>query len=210
MWDGALSGRWTGPDRVLELAGIAGWSSDGGSSPFRGLTGDGNFWVKPLNNTQSPHVTINEFVIARLGQLVGAPVCEVQVIRIRPELVGQPFCAARQLEEGLACGSRDVPYVNPKRSLEHRPEDDNRRRHAGVYALYDWCWGADDQWLYESVRENRLHSHDHGHFLPGGPDWTIPQLESCVDEPHQLAGDPSGLDVDALDRYADGTVRTSV
>lgn len=139
-----------------------------------------------------------------MGRLIEAPVCEVRLVDLGADMVGEEFSPGRFLEEGLASGSRDVRNVNPLRSFEHRQDDDNRRRHAGVFALYDWCWGEDDQWLYDWSDSYRLFSHDHGHFLPGGgPDWTIADLERTVDEAHRLGQDPDGLDATALDQYAD-------
>lgn len=50
-------------------------------------------------------------------------------------------------------------------------------------ALTDWCWGGDPQWLYQASDDNRIWSHDHGHYLPGGPDWRIELLETSVGQP---------------------------
>ncbi|WP_433803394.1 hypothetical protein [Actinomycetospora sp. CA-084318] len=202
-WTGTLGPEVRLDADALPLRAIAGFSSDGSAGAFRGLTDEGDFWVKPLNNGQSPRVPVNEYIVGRLGLLVGAPVCEVQLVEVGPDFAAQEFAPGRFLEAGLASGSRDVPNVNPLRTFEHRQDDDNRRRHAGVYALYDWCWGDDDQWLYDWSDGYRLHSHDHAFFLPGpGADWTIEDLERCADQPHQLSADPVGLDVDAVRGYA--------
>jgi hypothetical protein len=81
------------------------------------------------------------------GALIDAPVCEVAVIEIPPELEGAEFRPGFALQPGLASGSRHVEGVLEHRNLVHLEDDDNRARHAGVFALYDWCWGADDQWF---------------------------------------------------------------
>jgi hypothetical protein len=73
-----------------------------------------------------------------------------------------------RLAEGYGSASLEVGDVVEVRSLQHRSEDDNARRHVGVYALYDWCWGADDQWLYQGGTRNTIFSHDHGSYLWGG------------------------------------------
>lgn len=68
----------------------------------------------------------------------------------------------------------------------------------GVCALYDWCWGADDQWLYCETDDRKLYSHDHGHFLPGGPDWSEATLLAQVDQPHPAHYPTADVDSDEL------------
>jgi hypothetical protein len=82
-------------------------------------------------------------------------------------------------------------------------EDDNPRRHAGVYAIWDWCWGGDDQWLYSAPEENRLYSHDHGHYLPDGPSWTEQSLVNKVDEPWVSPRPTAGINASFLHEFAD-------
>ena len=91
-----------------------------------------------------------------------------------------------------------------ERGLGYRADDDNRRRHAGLFALHDWCWGRDSQWLFALADEHKTYSHDHGHFFPGGPNWpeNPDGLRTQVDRPHRLqdvaAADAAGLDADAV------------
>lgn len=87
--------------------------------------------------------------------------------------------------------------------MASRDRDDNAVRHAGVFALYDWCWGGDDQWLYEVTADRRLHSHDHGWYLPEtGPDWTEEALRRRMDEPHVPQYPSQGLDAGEVARLA--------
>ena len=87
------------------------------------------------------------------------------------------------------------------RALRSRDRDDNRRRHVGVYALYDLCWGGDDQWLYSASEDDALYGHDHGWYLPPtGPSWSSEELLASVDVPHQAPYPVAGLDRDEIDR----------
>ncbi|MCD5351493.1 HipA family kinase [Kineosporia mesophila] len=182
-----------------QLVSIAEQNQRTGSGAFRGLTNDNQrWWIKPLNNTQDPRVTVTELIVSRAARLIGAPVCEASVIEIPEDLADEEFLPGVGLIPGLAFGSRHVDDVLEERALTHRREDDNRTRHAGVYALYDWCWGSDDQWLYQTSDDNRLFSHDHGQYLPGGPYWTVRRLEEEVNTPHVQACDPRGVDPSAL------------
>jgi hypothetical protein len=161
------------------------------------------WWIKPVNNPQGPRVPINELVVARLGALIEAPLCEVGLIEIPDELAGVKYREDRSLEAGLASGSMNLDgVVEVKGSLADRDKADNARRHAGIFAVYDWCWGSDEQYLYEQEEKRRTtYSHDHGHYFPGGPNWTADTLAAHVDNAHALP-DPAGLDPRAVRDYA--------
>lgn len=179
-------------------------SSVGGSGAFLVLADDGRrYWCKPLNNMQSARVTITEQIVARLGALIGAPVCEPQLVRL-DAIAGWEFRlgTGRVVEPGWSHGSVAVDPALETRSLEHRPEDDNRRRHSGIYALCDWLAGSDVQWLYATDEDNAYYSHDHGFFLTG-PDWTIASLDAAKDGNFAISVPPDGLDPEALVAYAD-------
>lgn len=142
------------------------------------------WWVKPLNNLQNPKVVVTDYVIGKMGSLIGAAVCEVSVVVIPPELEGWEFRPGSHLAQGNAHGSRHVADATEYRDLRDRDRDDNRIRQTGLFALFDWCWGSDGQWLYQASNDNSIFSHDHGHYLPGGPGWTIDSLQTSVDLTH--------------------------
>jgi hypothetical protein len=84
-----------------------------------------------------------------------------------------------------------------------------------VYALYDWCCGADAQWLYDLNNDRTLYSHDHGLYLPpaGKGGWTIHDLIASADSPSELPDPPNGLSATAIDQVAaalDAVDRTSL
>ena len=124
------------------------------------------FGIKPLNNLQGERVPITEQIVARAGQLIGAPVCTPRTIEIPEELATYPYCHSRVLVPSIAHGSGAVDEVTEIRTMNHRNEDENNVRHAYIFALYDWCWGGDEQWLVDLSDEFRYYSHDHGHYLP--------------------------------------------
>ncbi len=119
-------------------------------------------------------------------------------------LAGFEFQPGRQLESGYGHGTQTVNAAVEERGVPaHRAEDDNRRRHVGLYALYDWCWGSDEQYLHATTDDWRIYSHDHGWYLPeSGPDWTESTLASRVADPHPLLLAPSGLDQAAVEDVA--------
>jgi hypothetical protein len=173
------------------------------------LADDGRrYWCKTLNNQQSPRVPTNEQVVGRLGALIGAPVCEVELVYIPSALAGWEFRQGVQLVEGWAHGSVALDPVVETHGLDNRASDDNARRHAGICALYDWLGGSDPQWLVRGV-DQEYFSHDHGHYFPGGPAWTATSLKDALDNPIQIATPSSGLDGGELRRLADALAALS-
>jgi hypothetical protein len=179
-------------------------SPRGGSGTFLAADSTGmQWWVKPLNNNQGERVTVTELIVAKVGELLEAPVCECSAVRLPPEIEGWEFRPGSTIVAGLAHGSRSVTGVQEDRQLLYRDRDDNVRRHAGVLALYDWCWGGDDQWLYSEPEDRQLYSHDHGWYLPEtGPTWSEPTLAARVDEAHTAGWPTDGLNGDELGRLS--------
>jgi hypothetical protein len=174
----------------------------GFSGSFLIAADDGRrYWCKALNNRQSPRVPITEQIVARLGRLVGAPVCEPQLVLL-DGVAGFEFVSGRMVEPGWAHGSLALDPALEIRWLENRSDDENRRRHAGIFALHDWLAGSDPQWLYATAEDNAYYSHDHGFYLTG-PNWTDLSLEQNADTEFALPMDQGGLEADELRRLAD-------
>ena len=176
-----------------------------GSKPFQLHTDAGMCWCKPLNNPQGPMVPVNEQLCAALGALIGVQVCEPWIVEIPQHLAGDVIEPPNYiLQAGFAHGSAEVPgAVEIKGSMDHRVEDDNAVRQAGFFALHDWLWGQDEQWLRESLADNRYHAHDQGFYFPNGPNWTPQHLMSSRDLAHPLGQQTAGLDRGELTRLAD-------
>lgn len=179
-------------------------SPRGGSGTFLAVDTEGReWWVKPLNNAQDERVVVTESIVGAAGRLIGAPVCETAVVRLPKGLEGWEFRSGRTLESGFAHASLAVEAAVEDRRLRSRNDDDNRVNHVGIFALYDWCWGGDPQWLYSTSDENRTFSHDHGWYLPEvGPGWTEQALVDNVDEPHKFGGSTTQLDQGETSRLA--------
>jgi len=178
-------------------------SSAGGSGSFLVLADDGRrYWCKSLNNFQGPRISVTEQIVGRLAALIEAPACEVALVRL-DAVAGWEFRpgSGRLVEAGWAHGSVAVDPAVETRSLEHRTENDNRRRHCGIYALCDWLAGSDVQWLYGVAEDNAYYSHDHGYYL-AGPDWTPATLTAGRDAPYALSIPPDHLDAAEVTRLA--------
>lgn len=206
-WLGKLNGR----RKVTNPIPLAAWTNEspgfGGSRPLLAIAADGQqYWVKLITNDQGPMVPVNEQIVGRCGELIGAPTCQVEIIDVPASLAG--LVSGIQVEAGLAHGSLNVPRTVNNHELGHRTEDDNSRRHAGIFALHDWCWGGDCQWLFAQTDEQKTYSHDHGHFFPGGPNWQQHpnSLRDLINQPHPLheygSFSAAGLSPEALEDYA--------
>lgn len=179
-------------------------SSAGGSGSFLVLGDDGRrYWCKSLNNFQGPRISVTEQIVGRLATLIGAPVCEVALVEL-DAIVGWEFRpgSGRFVETGWAHGSVALDPAIETRSLDHRTDDDNRRRHGGIYAMCDWLAGSDVQWLYGVDEHNAYYSHDHGYYLTG-PDWTQTSLAAGRDAAYTISIPPDQLDDAELTRLAD-------
>ena len=171
-------------------------SPQGGSGTFLAADTEGQKWcVKPLNNNQGERVTVTEAIVAAVGSLIGAPICDSSVVFLPAEIEGWEFRPGSRIQEGYAHASRNVPDAVEYQVMQDRERDDNARRHVGVFALYDWCWGGDDQWLYAETEDSKLYSHDHGWYLPEtGATWDVDALIARVGEAHMAAWPTAGLD----------------
>lgn len=186
-------------------------SSTGGAGTFLILADDGQrYWCKSFNNFQGERIPITEQIVARLAVPIGAPACEPQLVDVTP-IAGWEFRpgTGRVIEPGWAHGSRAVEPVIETRSLDHRNDDDNPRRQAGIYALCDWLAGGDVQWLYCVAEENAYYSHDHGFYLTG-PTWTTSSLAAARDTPFPLSTSTDRLDDHELERLASALDRLSL
>jgi hypothetical protein len=206
-WSGLVHGRNDDFDGLYVVAPESAGASWGG--PFRATASDNRaYFVKSLQTCpqdQQASLTVEQ-VVAQVGSLIGAPVCETSLIRIPAPLAGwAPRQGSPPLQEGIAHASLAVGHAEETRpSLAARAKDDNSRRHVGVYALYDWCWGTDPQWLYDLDNDRMTYSHDHGLYFPpeGRGGWTRQDLVDRADQAHELPDARDGLSSEAAKSVA--------
>lgn len=127
-------------------------------------------WFKP------PRMIVNDQIIGILGNAMGAPVPEVRLIDIAPQLLAAAP-AIGHLRAGLCHGSRFLDDVSESReNFNFTRVHENRPRFALLAVLYGLAYAADHQFLYGKQPPRLVFSYDHGHFFPKGPDWTINSL----------------------------------
>lgn len=181
----------------------------GASASFLVRADDGrDYWCKAVNNPSSTRIPTNEQVVGRLATIIGVAVPELMLVDITG-IAGWEFSPGRTVEPGWAHGSTPVEACVETRDLQHRTDNDNRVRHVGFYALMDWFAGGDQQWLYSGIEQNAYYSHDHGHYFPGGPNWTPAALQATSTSAVSLGVPAADLDDAEVARVADAIERVS-
>jgi hypothetical protein len=207
-WDGLIANR-ADPSAGPSLAIIVGAAGNSWSSPVR-VTGDDarDYFAKFPELCPNPPDRMSvviEMVVARAGRLIGAPTCETVVMRVPAEIQGE-LLKGVAIMSSFVHASVALDNCDEKRpALPSRSDDDNRRRHATLYALYDWFMGCDQQWLRDLDDDMAVYSHDHGLYLPpvGAGYWTDHDLQANVDAVWRLPDDAAGLSPGAIAETAD-------
>ena len=196
-WTGAIT--LTEPASVVSLVAIAPevYVPDTANSPIRCLDSDGRlWWVKQALPGWPTQVVALEFLVAQLGRLIGAPMCTTALVQPT-----QRVAQESRVCPGISHGCLDISQALLKRPhLAFRRADNNRVRHVGIYALWDWCFGRDGQWLHDIANDRATYSHDHDAYLLGLDE---SQLVSYVNTPWVMPDDPVDLDAVECEAVAD-------
>jgi hypothetical protein len=107
-WETLIASR-TDSGPSLSIAATVSGAGGSWAGPFRVIGSDGNDWfVKSLETCPTgEEVSIAiEHIVARVGKLIGAPVCETSLIRIPPDIAGWEPKPGVPLAEGWAHASR--------------------------------------------------------------------------------------------------------
>lgn len=146
---------------------------DGKKYAVKGMqdrTGAGAFDIRrPLCNDQ---------IVGRLGRKIGVPVPDVVFIELTKEFIdaNPPI---NYMYPGVCHGQLLMENCSNKEGVKHADVVDNRQRFAAIAVLYGWIPAGDRQLIYEKTPPYLVYSVDHGHFFPGGPDWTAATLKTA-------------------------------
>ena len=136
---------------------------------------DGNDYV--VKWFDPSRMVVNDQVIGVLGSAMDMPIPMVSLVEIVSELKrSEPGIS--HIPAGFCHGSRFLAGGSETgEPFRHTNLPDNRSRFAKLAVLYGWAFvGSDHQFLYRKQAPNLVFSHDHGHFFPGGPNWTPASL----------------------------------
>jgi hypothetical protein len=147
------------------------WAS--ASSPVLVECDDGNSYV--VKGRQAGRMIFNDQVLGALANLIGAPVPKPALVEVTAELIAaEPEMA--HVAPGVAHGCRWIEGASDREGLAHTDRAENIQRFAYLAAFYGLAHASDHQYIYENAEPRKVHSVDHGHFFPSGPDWTEASL----------------------------------
>lgn len=163
------------------------------------------YWIKTLQGVDPqyrPSVAAEQ-VIARVGALLGIAVVQPYLVAVPTGMTLPPLRDGTRVQPGVAHATRAHASCTEDKNIPQRlTEDDNRRRHVGVWALVDLARGADLQYLYDASAANAIISHDHGLYACGTGGLDVAIMVATVSTPGQAPPDASGLDQAEVDLMA--------
>lgn len=127
-----------------------------------------------VKGPQLGRAIVNEHIVARLGMLPGAPVPEAVYVTVEDLQTIEPQLA--HFGPGLCHGSQWASNCTNREGIGHTGEQQNRSRFVLLAVLYSWVQAGDHQFIYKMQPPHLVYSVDHGHFFPGGPNWTSASL----------------------------------
>jgi hypothetical protein len=135
-----------------------------------------------VKGQQAGRQIVNDQLVARLGELLQAPVGKPAIISIPRELIdNEPNLS--DFRAGTAHGTRWIENCSDVRcfsasDLIATDAPDNRSRLVLLAVLYSWTHANDHQFLYKKNPPRLIYSVDHGHFFPNSPNWRVEDLEN--------------------------------
>lgn len=130
---------------------------------------DGREYV--VKGQQAGRQIVNDQITARLGFAIGAPVGEPKIVEVSAELIAiEPRLS--HIPSGTAHATLFIPDCRDDCGLIATSEPENRSRFVLLAVLYGWVYANDIQFIFKKNPPRLVYSVDHGHFFPGGPNWT--------------------------------------
>lgn len=141
--------------------------ADSATSPYLCRASDGNYyWCKQFENRQGWESVVNEIVASMIGERIGAPVRQWEILDVPEGQVGSFIKDSRiRIGSGPVFGSLDIHQgeVNLMDwGIERVSDDSNYQRIPMLIAL--WCLtnAQELQVIYDHSAENSIWSIDHG------------------------------------------------
>lgn len=185
-----------------------------GAAPVLAVTNQGpRYWLKWPGNPHGNVSLVNELVVARVGQLIGAPVRPIALVHVDAALVDGYFASGRTVPAGIHFGSELLPEVEETTEIIRVEKDGNAERFPRFLALWNLCMGTDLQLLYHVSNEHQVWSIDHGLWFDSHEgDWTPSLLQAWKDQSWSWpeGRQPAGLSARVLHDVASSVEELSI
>ena len=168
------------------------WNTFSGPAEFQCSDGKRRVLKALRSDRDIGRALFNDQTVARMGAALGAPVGDVALVNISPELIAiNPDIA--YMRPGVAHATLRIPDVSQRiDAVSYAAVPENGIRYATLAILYGWIGVTGDrQFVFGDRHPNLVYSVDHGHFFPGGPNWSKATLDGTV-HPSMPAADLLG------------------
>jgi hypothetical protein len=137
---------------------------------------DGKSYV--VKSRQAGRMIVNDQVLGDLGYRMGGPVPLPALVDVPAELIAAES-EMSHIMPGVAHGSSWIADASDREGMAHQDKGENKQRFAFLAALYGLAHANDVQFIYKNDEPRLVYSVDHGHFFPGGPEWTTASLSTA-------------------------------
>lgn len=194
-WSQAMLGPRPGPPLCRAFSLLPQPDICSSTEPLRVLATDGRqYLVKPIDNPVGRHVVLPERIVHSAGAFLGAPLARHTLITLPDRLASAVvYSDGSSPQPGVA---HAVEWIAEATQGSTRPEhprrDSNSYRMARYIALWLWCDGQDEQFLYDE--ESSLTAIDHGCWMnyPEN-EWPDPQLVHASSRPRSWPNSVQGV-----------------
>lgn len=118
-------------------------------------------------------------IVYGAAKLLEVPTPEYSLVKV-PDLMAhnESLEDGSPIYPGIAFGSKILMQADESTDLKYLSDDDNERHAAEFIALWEWCDGQDEQFLYRQRDDNSLTSFDFGFWLGIEGEWNIDRYET--------------------------------
>lgn len=137
---------------------------------------DGRSYVVKGKQVQRPLVA--DYVVGKMGELIGAPVPPVRLIEV-PNILIMPGTMLEGFEAGVGHGSAFMSGCSDAYDVRYPEDGDNRDRYAALAVLFGWADCEDRQYLLATSPPHSVWAIDFGMFFCGTDEWSVESLANA-------------------------------
>src|SRR5690625_667240 len=146
-----------------------------GSTPLHVIASNGHrYYVKTQHNPHHQSSLLAEVIVHRAAQHLAVPTPEFTFLHLPDEVArNQSNHNGEPPYPGVCFASKEIDQAHHEDRLTHLKRDHNLLHRPGYIALWEWCLGEDNQFLYRLDDRYSLTAFDYGLWLG---------MESYLDE----------------------------